>query len=109
MSGYGEVLNIVSVTEEDSGRRIAGKGIILKGLEISTMCARIHDVRMQFTGQDTSLSAVNVKLDNFFKTMNSHLEASLNTQIMLDELYPSRYNFQNSSVPEVGEVLDVNE
>ena len=73
------------------------------------MCARIDDVRMQFTEQDTSLAAVNVKLDNFFKTMNSHLEASLNTQSMLDELYPSRYNFQNLSAPEVGEALDVNE
>ena len=45
----------------------------------------------------------------FFVTMNSHLEASLNTQSMLDELYPSRHNFQNLSAPEVGEALDVNE
>ena len=30
VSGYGEVLNIVSVTEEDDGRRTAGKGIMLK-------------------------------------------------------------------------------
>ena len=77
----------------------AGKGIMVKGLEISTMCARIDDVRMQFTEQDTSSAAVNVKLDNFFKTMNSHLEASLNTQSMLDKLYPSRYNFQTPSTP----------
>ena len=28
---------------------------------------------------------------------------------MLDELYLSRYNFQNPSAPEVGEALDVNE
>ena len=69
------------------------------------MCASIDDVWMQFTEQDTSLAAVNVKLDNFFKTMNSHLKATLNT---LDELYPSRYNFQNPSVPEVGEALGVN-
>ena len=98
VSGYGEVLNIVSVTEEDDGRRTAGKGIMLKGFEISTMCARIDDVRMQFTEQDTSLAAVNVKLDNFFKTMS-----------MLDELYPSRYNFLNLSIPEVGEALDLTE
>ena len=108
VSGYGEVLNIVSVREEDDGRRTAGKGIMLKGFEISTMCARIDDVRMQFTEHDTSLAAVNVKLDDFFKTMNSHLEASLNTQSMLDELYPSRYNFQNLSPPEIGEAPDVN-
>ena len=41
--------------------------------------------------------------------INSHLEASLNTQSMLDELYPPRYNFQNVSAPDVGEALDVNE
>ena len=58
------MLNSVSVREEDDGRRTAGKGIMLKGFEISTMCARIDDVRMQFTEQDTSLAAVNVKLDN---------------------------------------------
>ena len=92
-----------------SGRRAAGKGIMLNVLEILTMCARIDDARMQFTEQDTSLSAVDVKLDNLFKTMNSHLEASLNTKSMLDELYPSRYNFQNLSAPELGETLDVNE
>ena len=48
--------------------------MMLKGFEISTMCARIDDVRMQCMEQDTSLAAVNVKLENLFKTINSHLE-----------------------------------
>ena len=70
-SGHGEVLSISCISTSD-GTYTVGKGILLKGVEISHLRASIGDAKDQFFNASGSDDAFHRTMkDNFEKMLNS--------------------------------------